>query len=77
MSNILEHLGSVVTPQLADILKIQLNSLKWLPPILPHTAVLDLPDDQYMVFNTITENLGPVREKKYPYFFYYWFCWNG
>jgi len=69
MTNILEHLGSNVTPQLAEMLSIQLNDLKRLPSLLPQVAVLDLPEDQYIVFNTITENLGPLHAKRYPYFF--------
>jgi len=31
--------------------------------------MLDLPEDQYRVVNTIIQNLGPISKKKYPYFF--------
>ena len=41
-------------------MKIQLNALKQLPPILPRTAMLDLPDEQYRVLNTIVTSLGSI-----------------
>ena len=37
--------------------------------MLPKTVMLDLPEDQHRVVNTIIQNLGPILKKKYPYFF--------
>jgi len=37
--------------------------------MLPKTVMLDLPEDQHQVVNTIIQNLGPISKKKYPYFF--------
>src|SRR5437899_774578 len=69
MTTLLNDLQSVVSPIIADVLAKQLDALKLLPPILPQTVMLDLPDEQYAVMNIITTNLGPVQKKKYPYFF--------
>jgi ATP-dependent exoDNAse (exonuclease V) alpha subunit len=59
----------LISPNMQNILQIQLNALKQLPPILPHTAMLDLPDEQYRVLNTIITSLGSTSSKKWPYFF--------
>jgi len=64
-----EFLKDNVSPCIQNILQIQLNALKQLPPILPHTAMLDLPDEQYRVLNTIVTSLGSISSKKWPYFF--------
>jgi hypothetical protein len=69
MTTLLNDLQSVVSPIIADVLAKQLDALKLLPPILPQTVMLDLPDEQYAVMNIITTNLGPMQKKKYPYFF--------
>jgi len=69
MTHILDNIASVITPQLTDVLTKQLNALKLLPPILPHNAMLGLPNEQYSVYNTIVNNLGSLQSKKYPFFF--------
>ena len=66
---LLESLKDDMSSNIQNILQIQLNTLKQVPPILPYTAMLDLPDEQYRVLNTITASLGPMRSKKWPYFF--------
>jgi len=70
MTTLLHNIGLTSTSsKLTDIISVQLNALRKLPPLLPQLAVLQLPDDQYYVFNTITNNLGPMNKKKYPFFF--------
>lgn len=69
VTSLLETLRTTMSPSVARILTIQLDALKKLPPTMPHTAVLQLPEDQYKVLSTITETLGPLHKKKYPYFF--------
>src|SRR5204862_512848 len=63
MTHILDNIASVITPQLTDVLTKQLNALKLLPPILPHNAMLGLPNEQYSVYNTIVNNLGSLQSK--------------
>ena len=58
-----------MSPNITEILNAQIESLIHLPPMLPKTFMLDLPEDQYRVVNTIIQNLGPVSKNKYPYFF--------
>jgi hypothetical protein len=69
ITNILEDLAGHITPQIADILTIQLDALKLTPPVLPQSAILNLPEEQYTVYNTITSNLGLLQSNKYPFFF--------
>src|SRR6185312_15787673 len=52
-----------------EILHSQIKYLICLPPMLPKTVMLDLPEDQHRVVNTIIQNLGPISKKKCPYFF--------
>ena len=69
MTTLLESLNANMSPRIQNILQIQLDSLKRLPPIVPHMAMLNLPKEQYQVLNIITTNLGPVESKKWPFFF--------
>ncbi|CAG8731368.1 20181_t:CDS:2, partial [Gigaspora rosea] len=69
VTDLINQLTTPISPKIADILQIQLNAMKLLPPILPTTAMLDLPTEQYKTINTITQCLGPVSNNKYPYFF--------
>lgn len=69
MTNLMEDLATIIFPQIQHILRIQLNALKHLPPILPHSALLTLPEEQYNILNIITSNLGPLHKKKWPFFF--------
>ncbi|GBC10072.1 hypothetical protein RclHR1_09310007 [Rhizophagus clarus] len=69
ITNILENLANNVTSQIADILTKQLDCLKLTPPIFPQNAMLNLPEEQYILYNTIVSNLEPLQSKKYPYFF--------
>ena len=69
ITNLMEDISSIISPQIQQILHIQLDALKQLPPILPQTALLTLPEEQYNVLNIITSNLGPQHRKKWPFFF--------
>ena len=69
ITNLLNELSLIMSPNITEILNIQLESLIRLPTMLPKTVMLDLPEDQYQVVNAIIENLGPISKKKYPYFF--------
>ena len=69
ITNILENLAENITPCISDILTKQLDVLKLTPPIFPQNAMLNLPEDQYILYNTIVSNIGPLQSKKYPFFF--------
>jgi len=69
ITDLLNKLSFIMSPTVAEILDAQIKSLIHLPPILTKTIMLDLPEDQYQVVNTIIQNLGPISKKKYPYFF--------
>jgi hypothetical protein len=69
ISKIIEELTNNITPQIATILTMQLDALKLTPSIFPQDAMLNLPEDQYILYNTIVSNLGPLQSKKYPFFF--------
>jgi len=45
-----------------------LDALK-LTPIFLQNAMLNLPEEQYILYNIIISNLGPLQSKKYPFFF--------
>ena len=68
ISKILDDLANNITPQVSEILTKQLNALKLVPPIFPQNAMLNLPEEQYILYNTIVSNLGSLRSKKYPFF---------
>ncbi|CAB4433506.1 unnamed protein product [Rhizophagus irregularis] len=68
ITQIIENLTNNITPQIADILTRQLDILKLTPPIFPQNAMLYLPEEQYILYNTIISNLGPLQSKKYPFF---------
>ena len=54
-----------MSPNITEILNVQIESLIHLPPTLPKTIILDLPEDN-------TESLiyySKLSNKKYPYFF--------
>jgi hypothetical protein len=69
ISRILEDLANNITPEIANILNKQLDTLKLTPTIFPQDAMLNLPSDQYILYNTVVSNLGPLHLKKYPFFF--------
>ena len=69
MTILLDDLGEVVSLPIAKILTIQLDILKLFPSILSPTAIYNLPEDQYIIFNKITGNLGALKTGKYPFFF--------
>jgi len=52
-----------------DAVKLQLNHLKFISPIMPRQLMIDLPEDQYYVMNILTNRLGNQSNKKYPYYF--------
>jgi PIF1-like helicase/Helitron helicase-like domain at N-terminus len=69
ITQIIETLANIITPQIAEILTKQLDALKLTPPIFPENAMLHLPEEQYILYNTIVSNLGPLQSRKYPFFF--------
>ena len=58
LSRLLQSLENELPETLSHIIQIQLENLKILPPILPETAVLQLPHDQYHALSTITMYMG-------------------
>jgi hypothetical protein len=69
ISRILNDLADNITPHVADILTKQLDALKLIPPNFPQNAMLNLPEEQYILYNTIVSNIGSLQSKKYPFFF--------
>ena len=57
MIHIIEDLANNITPQIANILTKQLDVLKLTPPTFSQYAMLNLPKEQYIVYNTIVSNL--------------------
>ena len=60
MTHILEDLANNITHQIANILNKQLDILKLTPPTFSQHAMLNLPEEQYIVYNTIVSNFGSL-----------------
>ena len=60
MIHILEDLVNNITSQIANIFTKQLDALKLTPPTFSQHAILNLPEEQYIVYNIIVFNLGSL-----------------
>jgi Cdc6-like AAA superfamily ATPase len=69
LDRLLSNLEDVISQDMANILRNQLDSLKILPPILPEDIIHQLPTDQYYVMSTLRCYLGRRDARKWPYFF--------
>ena len=68
LNRLLLSLGNELPDDLSYIIRIQMKTLKILPPTLPETAVLELPHDQYRALSTITMYMGRNDGIKWPYY---------
>ena len=60
MIHIIEDLANNIIPQIDNILTKQLDALKLTPPTFSQHAMLNLPEEQYIIYNTIVSNLGSL-----------------
>ncbi|CAI2186623.1 6955_t:CDS:2 [Funneliformis geosporum] len=59
LDRLLQSLHQKLPTIIQDIIRLQLENIKMLSHLLPETAILDLPEDQYYVLSTISSYLGP------------------
>ncbi|CAI2197473.1 4328_t:CDS:1, partial [Funneliformis geosporum] len=59
LNRLLQSLHQELPTIIQDIIRLQLENIKMLPHVLPETAILDLPEDQYYVLSTISSYVGP------------------
>ena len=69
LDRLLSNLENVISQDISEILRNQLDFLKILPPILPQDAIYQLPPDQYYIISTLKCYLGKRDTRKWPYFF--------
>lgn len=69
LDRLLSSLRDELPANIHDIIHLQLESLKILPYILPETAMLELPQDQYRTLSTISTYMGRNDGVKWPYYF--------
>src|SRR5204863_8639078 len=69
LNRLLQSLQQHLPATLSHIVQIQMESLKILPHVLPETAMLELPYDQYRTLSTISMYMGRNNGVKWPYFF--------
>lgn len=63
------NLQSIIPTSVLELINIQLHSLRINPPIFSQCNTINLPRDQLHILSTICNILGPINQKKYPYFF--------
>ncbi|CAI2183528.1 10167_t:CDS:2 [Funneliformis geosporum] len=59
LDRLLQSLHQELSTTIQDIIRLQLENIKMLLHLLPETAILDLPEDQYYVLSTISSYFGP------------------
>lgn len=69
LDRLLQSLSHELPTAISHIIKTQMQNLKLLLLILPETAMLELPQDQYHVLSTITTYMGRNDGIKWLYFF--------
>jgi PIF1-like helicase len=69
LNRLLSNLENVISQNISEILRNQLDFLKILPPVLPQDTIYQLPPDQYYVISTLKCYLGKRDTQKWPYFF--------
>jgi len=69
LDRLLSNLKNVVSENMSNILRNQLDFLKILPPIIPQDITYQLPPDQYYILSTLRCYLGRRDAQKWPYFF--------
>ncbi|CAG8534965.1 12161_t:CDS:2 [Rhizophagus irregularis] len=58
LDRLLQSLHHELPATITQIIQIQMQNLKLLPPLLPETAMLELPRDQYRALSTINTFMG-------------------
>ena len=69
LDQLLSNLENIIPPNIRNILKNQLDSLKILPPIFPADIIHQLPPDQYYIMSTLNYHLDKRNARKRLYFF--------
>ncbi|EXX69470.1 PIF1-like helicase domain-containing protein [Rhizophagus irregularis DAOM 181602=DAOM 197198] len=69
LDRLLQSLHHELPATITQIIQIQMQNLKLLPPLLPETAMLELPRDQYRALSTINTFMGGNDGTRWPYFF--------
>jgi hypothetical protein len=69
INQLISNLENVIPTNITTLLKIQLDSLKVLPPAIPENITYQLPSDQYHAMSTLTCYLGKRYTRHWPYFF--------
>jgi tRNA(Met) C34 N-acetyltransferase TmcA len=69
LDRLLQSLSNELPTSISLIIQIQMQNIKLLPPLLPETAMLELPQDQYHALSTITTYMGKNDGIKWPYYF--------
>ncbi|CAG8739994.1 829_t:CDS:1 [Ambispora leptoticha] len=65
IETITSSLNPILTTNILDIIKIQLDSIKVLPQIVTINSIVNLPPSQYYCRQTINNYLGPQDELQY------------
>jgi hypothetical protein len=69
IEELFHSLQTILTENTQNIIRMQIDSIKLLPPILPAIPMTGLPTSQYHCMQTIKNYLGPKDGQHYPYFF--------
>ena len=69
LERFLQSLNNELPASINQIIQIQMRNLKLLPPILPETAMLELPRDQYHALSIISTYMGRNDNIRWPYYF--------
>ncbi|CAI2165089.1 14070_t:CDS:2 [Funneliformis geosporum] len=62
LDRLLQSLHQELPTTIQDIIRLQLENIKILLHLLPETAILDLPEDQYYILLTIFSYFSPNDE---------------
>jgi len=69
LDRLLLSLHEQIPLNIYKIIRIQLDNIKIFPYIIPQTAILELPQDQYHALSTISTYMGQNNSIKWPYYF--------
>ena len=69
LDRLLLSLHEQIPLNIYKIIRIQLDNIKIFPYIIPQTAILELPQDQYHALSTISTYMGQNDGIKWPYYF--------
>ena len=69
LNRLLQSLSHELPITVSQIIRIQMENLKLLPPLFPETAMLELPRDQYRALYIIATYMGKNDGIKWPHYF--------